>query len=134
MLALPLYFYLSLCVLLKAGDGDECFERKKNDWFDLFGGYVILAGIVAVVAGFGISRILNGWGFSSLIPMGVGGGVIIGLSTAKAVRNQWFSTAASKRKALVGTNVAIMSVFAAAIFAIVGFLNVRHYERFDLYA
>lgn len=110
----------------------SALSEKKNDWFDLFGGYVILAGIVAVVAGFGISRILNGWGISSLITMGIGGGVIIGLSMAMAVRNKWFSTAASKRKALVGTNVAIMSVFAAGIFAIVGFINVRHYERFDL--
>ncbi|MEK7288964.1 MAG: Gldg family protein, partial [Planctomycetota bacterium] len=110
----------------------SALREKKKDWFDLFGGYVILAGVVAVVAGFGISRIFNAWGFSSLIPVGVGGGVIIGLSTAKAVRNQWFSTEASKRKALVGTNVAVMSVFAAAIFAVVGFLNARHYERFDL--
>lgn len=105
---------------------------KKNNWFDRFSGYIILAGIIAVIAGFGISRILNAWGPSSFIPMGIGGGVVIGFSIGKAAREKWFSTEASKRKALVGTNVAIMSVFAAAIFAIVGFLNTRHYERFDL--
>lgn len=107
-------------------------NEKKNDWFEQFSGYIILAGIIAVVAGFGTSRIFNSWGLSSLIPIGVGGGVVIGFSVAKAIRNDWFSTEASKRKALVGTNVAIMSVFAAAIFAVVGFLNNRHYERFDL--
>lgn len=107
-------------------------NKKRDDWFDQFSGYIILAGIIAVVAGFGISRILNAWGLSSLIPMGIGGGVIIGFSLAAAIRNKWFSTEASKRKALVGTNVAIMSIFAACIFAVVGFLNNRHYERFDL--
>ena len=105
---------------------------KKNDWFDQFSGYIILAGIIAVIAGFGVSRIFNSWGLASFIPMGLGGGIIIGFSIAKAIRNKWFSSEASKRKALVGTNVAIMSVFAAGIFAIVGFLNNRHYERFDL--
>lgn len=110
----------------------SALREKKKDWFDLFSGYIILAGIVAAVAGFGISRIFNAWGLPSLILVGIGGGVVIGLSTAKAVRNRWFSTEASKRKALVGTNVAVMSVFAAAIFAVVGFLNSRHYERFDL--
>jgi len=107
-------------------------NKKKNDWLDQFGGYIILAGIITVVAGFGVSRILNAWGLASLIPVGVGGGIIIGFTTAKAIRNKWFSSEASKRKALVGTNVAIMSIFAAGIFAIVGFLNNRHYERFDL--
>ncbi|HEY4482536.1 MAG TPA: GldG family protein [Candidatus Brocadiaceae bacterium] len=107
-------------------------NEKKNDWLDQFGGYIILAGIVTVVAGFGVSRILNAWGLASLIPVGVGGGIIIGFTTAKAIRNKWFSSEASKRKALVGTNVAIMSIFAAGIFAIVGFLNNRHYERLDL--
>ena len=107
-------------------------NRKKNDWFEQASGYIILAGIIAVVAGFGVSRIFNSWGVSSLIPIGVGGVVIIGFSTVTAIRKNWFSTEASKRKALVGTNVAIMSIFAACIFAIVGFLNNRHYERFDL--
>ncbi|MDR4509963.1 MAG: GldG family protein [Candidatus Brocadiaceae bacterium] len=107
-------------------------EKNRKDWFDLYSGYIILAGIVAVVAGFGVSRIFDSWGFSAILPIGIGGGAIIGLSTAAAVRNKWFSTEASKRKALVGTNVAVMSIFAAAIFAIVGFLNNRHYERFDL--
>ncbi|TLD41900.1 MAG: Mucin 2 precursor [Candidatus Jettenia ecosi] len=107
-------------------------NKKRDDWFNQFSGYIILAGIIAVVAGFGISRILNAWGLSSLIPMGIGGGVIIGFSIATAIRNKWFSTEASKRKALVGTNVAVMSIFAACIFAVVGFLNNRHYERFDL--
>ena len=105
---------------------------KKNDWLDQFGGYIILAGIVAVIAGFGVSRILNAWGLASLIPVGDWWGIIIGFTTAKAIRNKWFSSEASKRKALVGTNVAIMSIFAAGIFAIVGFLNNRHYERLDL--
>ena len=107
-------------------------NEKKNDWLDQFGGYIILAGIVTVVAGFGVSRILNSWGLASLIPMGIGGGIIIGFTIAKAIRNKWFSSETSKRKALVGTNVAIMSIFAAGIFAIVGFLNNRHYERLDL--
>lgn len=107
-------------------------NTKKNDWFEQFGGYIILAGIIAVVAGFGISRIFNSWGVSSIVPCGVGGCIIIGFSTVMAIRKNWFSTEASKRKALVGTNVAIMSVFAACIFAVVGFLNNRHYERFDL--
>src|SRR3990170_6832759 len=107
-------------------------NEKKNDWLDQFGGYIILAGIVTVVAGFGVSRILNAWGLASLIPVGVGGGIIFGFTTAKAIRNKWFSTEASKRKALVGTNVAVMSIFAAGIFALIGFLNSRHYERFDL--
>lgn len=107
-------------------------NEKKSDWLDQFGGYIVLAGIIAVVAGFGASRIFNTWGLSSLIPVGAGGAVIIGFSIAIAIRNKWFSTEASKRKALVGTNVAVMSIFAAGIFAIVGFLNVRHYERFDL--
>ena len=107
-------------------------NEKRNDWIDRFGGYIILAGIVAVIAAFGVSRIRNGWGLPSLVPMGIGGGVIIGFSIASAIRNKWFSTEASKRKALVGTNVAIMSIFAAGIFAIVGFLNNRHYERVDL--
>jgi len=106
--------------------------NKKRDWFDLYSGYIILAGIIAVISGFGVSRILNDWNISSLIPIGVGGAVIIGFSVSKAVRNKWFSTEASKRKALVGTNVAVMSIFAASIFAIVGFLNNRHYIRFDL--
>lgn len=107
-------------------------NTKKNDWFEQFSGYIILAGIIAVVAGFGISRIFNSWGLSSILPVGIGGGVIIGLSAVTAVRKNWFSTEASKRKALVGTNVAIMSVFVACIFAVIGFLNNRHYERFDL--
>src|SRR3972149_4866387 len=107
-------------------------NKKKNDWLDQFGGYIILAGIVTVVAGFGVSRILNAWALASRGPVGVGGGVIIGFATAKAIRNKWFSSEASKTKALVGTNVAIMSIFAAGIFAIVGFLNNRHYERLDL--
>ncbi len=107
-------------------------NKKKNNWFDQFSGYIILAGIIAVVAGFGVSRIFNSWGLSSLIPIGIGGGVIIGFSLATAIRNKWFSSEASKRKALVGTNVAVMSVFAACIFAVIGFLNNRHYERFDL--
>jgi len=110
----------------------KTLNEKKNDWLELIGGYIILAGILAVVAGFVISRISNGWGLSSLIPAGVGGIVVIGLSITKAIRNKWFSTEASKRKALVGTNVAVMSIFAAGIFAIVGFINSRHYERFDL--
>ena len=107
-------------------------NEKKNDWLDRFGGYITLAGIIAVVAGFGVSRILNSWALASIVPIGIGGGIIIGFSIATAVRNKWFSSEASKRKALVGTNVAIMSIFAAGIFAIVGFLNNRHYERFDL--
>jgi len=107
-------------------------NNKKSDWFDQFSGYIILAGIITVVAGFGVSRILNLLGLASIIPIGVGGGVIIGFTLVKAIRNKWFSSEASKRKALVGTNVAIMSAFAAGIFAIVGFLNSRHYERFDL--
>lgn len=107
-------------------------NKKKNNWFDQFSGYIILAGIIAVIAGFGISRIFNSWGLSSFIPVGVGGGIIIGFSLAAAIRNKWFSSEASKRKALVGTNVAIMSIFATCIFAVVGFLNNRHYERFDL--
>ncbi|KAB2836682.1 MAG: hypothetical protein F9K48_01210, partial [Candidatus Brocadia sp.] len=74
----------------------------------------------------------DSWGISSLIPMGVGGAVIIGFSSVVAIKKKWFSTEASKRKALVGTNVAIMSIFAACIFAVVGFLNNRHYERLDL--
>lgn len=110
----------------------SALNKKKNDWFEQVCGYIILAGIIAVIAGFGISRIFNSWGISSLIPMGVGGAVIIGFSSVVAVRKNWFSTEASKRKALVGTNVAIMSIFAACIFAVVGFLNNRHYERFDL--
>ncbi|OQZ02516.1 MAG: hypothetical protein EX330_02840 [Candidatus Brocadia sp. BROELEC01] len=110
----------------------SALNKKKNDWFDQFSGYIILAGIIAVVAGFGISRIFNSWGLSSFIPVGVGGGVVVGLGAITAVRKNWFSTEAAKRKALVGTNVAIMSVFAASIFAIVGFLNNRHYERIDL--
>ena len=44
---------------------------KKNDWFDQFGGYIIPAGIVTVVAGFGVSRIINSWGLASLIPLGL---------------------------------------------------------------
>jgi hypothetical protein len=107
-------------------------NEKKNTWFDQFSGYIILAGIISVIAGFGVSRIFNSWGLSSFIPMGVGGGVIIGFSVLKSIRNKWFSTETSKRKALVGTNVAIMSIFAAGIFAITGFINSRHYERFDL--
>ncbi len=107
-------------------------NKKKNNWFDQFSVYIILAGIIAVVTGFGVSRIFNSWGLPSLLPIGIGGGVIIGFSLAAAFRNKWFSSEASKRKALVGTNVAIMSVFAACIFAVVGFLNNRHYERFDL--
>src|SRR3972149_6329478 len=107
-------------------------NEKKNDWLDRFGGYITLAGIIAVVAGFGVSRILNSWALASIVPIGIGGGIIIGFSIATAVRNKWFSSEASKRKALVGTNVAIMSIFAAGIFAIVGFFNNRHYERFDL--
>lgn len=107
-------------------------NNKKNDWLDLFGGYIILAGIIAVVAGFGVSRIFNSWGLSSLVPIGIGGAVVIGFSVARAIQNKWFSTEASKRKALVGTNVAVMSIFAAGIFALIGFLNSRHYERFDL--
>lgn len=110
----------------------SALNKKKNDWFEQVCGYIILAGIIAVIAGFGISRIFNSWGISSLVPMGVGGAVIIGFSSVVAVRKNWFSTEASKRKALVGTNVAIMSIFAACIFAVVGFLNNRHYERFDL--
>ena len=110
----------------------NALNKKKNDWFDQFSGYIILAGIIAVVAGFGISRIFDSWGLSSFIPVGVGGGVVVGLGAVTAVRKNWFSTEAAKRKALVGTNVAIMSVFAACIFAIVGFLNNRHYERIDL--
>lgn len=107
-------------------------NKKKNNRFDQFSGYIILAGIIAVIAGFGISRIFNSWGLSSLIPIGIGGGVIIGFSVTTAIRNKWFSSETSKRKALVGTNVAIMSIFAACIFAVIGFLNNRHYERFDL--
>ena len=71
---------------------------KNNDWLDQFGGYIILAGIVAVIAGFGVSRILNSWGLTSLIPLGIGGGIIIGFATAKAIRNKWFSSEASKKK------------------------------------
>ncbi len=112
----------------------SALNGKKKDWFDQFSGYIILAGIIAVVAGFGISRIFNSWGTSSFIPIGIGGVVIIVFSTLVAIRNKWFSTEASKRKAVVGTNVAIMSIFAACIFAIVGFLNNRHYERLDLTA
>lgn len=105
---------------------------KKNDWFSKSTGYIILAGILAIITGFGISRIFNTWGLSSLILVGTGGIVAIGSGLIMAIQNKWFSTEASKRKALVGTNVAMMSVFAACIFAIVGFLNSRHYERFDL--
>ncbi|MCF6157045.1 MAG: hypothetical protein E3K32_00420 [wastewater metagenome] len=110
----------------------EMSTLKKNDWFDKFCVYIILAGIIAVIAGFGISRIFNAWGLSSIVPMGIGGGVIIGFNIFMAVKYKWFSTEASKRKALVGTNVAVMSIIAAGIFAITGFLNVRHYHRFDL--
>jgi len=85
-------------------------NEKKNNRFDQFSGYIILAGIISVIAGFGVSRIFNSWGLSSFIPMGVGGGVIIGFSVLKSIRNKWFSTETSKRKALVGTNVAIMSI------------------------
>lgn len=105
-------------------------NTKKNDWFEQFSGYIILAGIIAVVAGFGISRIFNSWGLSSILPVGIGGGVIIGLSAVTAVRKNWFSTEASKRKALVGTNVAIMSVFCCmhflrlSDFSIIGIMNV----------
>ena len=80
-------------------------NERKNDWFDRFGGYITLAGIIAVVAGFGVSRILNSWALASILPIGIGGGIIIGFSIATAVRNKWFSSEASKRKALVGTNV-----------------------------
>lgn len=105
---------------------------KKKDWIDLYSGYIILAGIIAAISGFGLSRILDGWSVSSVAPTGIGSAIIIGFSILKAMRNKWFSTEASKRKALVGTNVAVMSIFAASIFAIVGFLNHRHYVRFDL--
>lgn len=105
---------------------------KKNGWFDKSSGYIILAGIIAILTGFGISRIFNAWGLTSLILTGIGAAVAIGAGLIIAVQNKWFSTEASKRKALVGTNVAMMSIFAACIFAIVGFLNIRHYERFDL--
>ena len=37
----------------------NALNKKKNDWFDQFSGYIILAGIIAVVAGFGISRIFR---------------------------------------------------------------------------
>jgi len=64
----------------------SALNKKKNDWFDQFSGYIILAGIIAVVAGFGISRIFNSWGLSSFIPVGVGGGVVVGLGAITAVR------------------------------------------------
>jgi len=37
-------------------------NKKKNDWFDQANGYIILAGIIAVVAGFGTSRIFDSLG------------------------------------------------------------------------
>jgi len=106
-------------------------NKNKKNWFDMYNGYIILAAIIAVVAGFGVSRILDTWSLASLLPVGIGGVVVIVLSTMTAIRNKWFSTEASKRKALVGTNVAIMSIIAACIFAIIGFVNNRHYVRFD---
>ncbi len=31
----------------------NALNKKKNDWFDQASGYIILSGIIAVVAGFG---------------------------------------------------------------------------------
>ncbi|WP_169703958.1 hypothetical protein [Candidatus Kuenenia stuttgartiensis] len=73
---------------------------KKKDWIDLYSGYIILAGIIAAISGFGLSRILNGWSVPSVVPTGIGSAIIIGFSILKAMRNKWFSTEASKRKAL----------------------------------
>ena len=85
-------------------------------------------GIVAILVGLVIYSIQKKWGTVSLIPIICGAVLLI---VCIAFNWQAFVRGMLSRRTRIGANVALMTITAIAIWAMVNYLNSRHYYRFD---
>jgi len=89
-----------------------------------------IAGIAAVIAGILIGEIGQNWkGWKTLAPLIAGGALFLAfvLLNLRAI-----VASLSRRQALYGANVVVMSIIAGFVLILVNYLGYREYKTFDL--